>query len=281
MNEAAAHTQIMGIINVTPDSFSGDGILSGTDYVAAALNQAERMIEDGADMIDIGGESSRPGATLIRAEEEIRRVVPVIAAVRKKFAALPIAVDTVKAEVAREALQAGATIINDISSLRDTHMGAIAAQYGARIILMHNRSAADDVSHDKKIGGQYNSPVYADIVEDVTRDLSMRVDAAVADGIGHDKMILDPGIGFGKSPQENLELIMHLDHLKVLGFPILMGVSRKSFIGHFLDLPVEERLEGTAACVTACVLRGANIVRVHDVKFMSRIVKMASALRDA
>ena len=280
MNALDNSPSVMGILNVTPDSFSGDGIVPQGDYIARAVAQAERMIADGADMIDIGGESSRPGAAPVPTDEEIRRVIPVIAVIRDKFTALPIAIDTVKAEVAEKALQTGATIINDISALSDAHMGEVVARYGASIVLMHNRSTTGDVTHDKKIGGQYNSPIYADIIEDVTRDLLVRAEAALAAGIAEDKIILDPGIGFGKSAQENLALIAHCDHLKVLGFPILMGVSRKSFIGGILDLPVEERLEGTAACVTASVLRGADIVRVHDVKFMARIVKMAAALRD-
>jgi dihydropteroate synthase len=278
---AAGNTRplVMGIINVTPDSFSGDGILAHGDYVARATAQAAQMIANGADILDIGGESSRPGSKPVSIEEEIRRVVPVISSIKKLGAT--IAVDTVKAEVADQALLAGATILNDISALAAPHMAAVAAHHNATVVLMHNSSDASAVSHDTKIGGAFHSPVAADIIETVSRHLSARAEAALQAGIAPDKIILDPGIGFGKTVAQNLELIAHLDHLKILGFPLLMGVSRKSFIGHTLDLPVEERLEGTAACVTACILRGADIVRVHDVKFMARIVKMAVALRDA
>jgi dihydropteroate synthase len=233
-------------------------------------------------MIDVGGESSRPGSVPVSAQEEIRRVVPVIAAIHEQFPALPIAVDTVKAEVADQALRAGAAIVNDISALSgDARMAEIILRHEASVVLMHNRSTPDAVNHDATTGGQYDAPEYDEIVEDVARDLAARVKAALAAGIARDKIILDPGIGFGKTPQQNIELIAHMYHFTALGFPVLMGASRKSFIGSLLGLPVDERLEGTAACVTACVLQGADIVRVHDVKFMARVVKMAALLRDA
>jgi dihydropteroate synthase len=272
----------MGIINVTPDSFSGDGVLSDSDYVARAVAQAEAMAVDGADILDIGGESSRPGAAAVSVNEEIRRVIPVITEIKKKLYSTRIAVDTVKAEVAEKALQAGAAIINDISGLaNDARMGKVAARYGAQVVLMHNRAKADSVSHDDKIGGQYDAPSYEDVVADVIRDLKTRIDIALEAGIARNKIILDPGIGFGKTPEQNLALIAQLGKIKALGFPVLIGPSRKSFIGHALGASVEERLEGTAACVTVSVLQGANIIRVHDVKFMARVVKMAAALRDA
>jgi dihydropteroate synthase len=267
----------MGIVNVTPDSFSGDGIAPYDDYIARAVEQARQMVADGADILDIGGESSRPGSVPVSAGEEIRRVVPVIEAI--KDLGVPVAVDTVKADVAELALQAGADIINDISALGDPRMAAVVAAHKAKLVLMHNRAGA--VGQDAKIGGQFGAPVYQDFISDVASDLSQRVDAALAAGIARDKIILDPGVGFGKTPQQNVQLIARLSDFRKLGFPLLMGVSRKSFIGAILDTPVGERLEGTAACVTACVLNGADILRVHDVKLMSRIVKMATALRDA
>ena len=264
MNKLGNSPLVMGIVNVTPDSFSGDGILHHKDYVVQAVSQAKQMIADGADILDIGGESSRPGATPVSVEEEIRRIVPVIAALKTL---VPLAVDTVKAEVAEQALLAGASILNDISAMtHDKRMAEIVVRHGATVVLMHNRGAG-------------NTPEYKDVVSEVTQDLAERAEAARTAGIAKDKIILDPGIGFGKSPQQNLALIAHLDRIKALGFPVLMGVSRKSFIGAVLDLPVEDRLEGTAACVTASVLNGTDILRVHDVRFMARVIKMAIALK--
>ncbi len=274
---------VMGIVNVTPDSFSGDGLLTQNDYVASAVAQAERMAMDGADILDIGGESSRPGSVSVPAEEEIRRVVPVIVALKNKFGTERlIAVDTVKADVAEQALQAGASILNDITALTgDPRMGEVAARHGATVVLMHNRAAQNAVSRDTKIGGHYDAPEYGDVVAEVVDALKERIDYAVASGVARDKIILDPGIGFGKTPQQNLALIAQSGRLKALGFPVLIAPSRKSFIGHVLDLPVDERLEGTAASVAIAVMLGADIVRVHDVKFMARVVALAAALRDA
>ncbi len=274
---------VMGIVNVTPDSFSGDGLLTQDDYVACAVAQAERMVTEGADILDIGGESSRPGSVSVSAEEEIRRVVPVIAALKNKFGTERlIAVDTVKADVAEQALQAGASILNDITALvGDLRMGEVAARHNATIVLMHNRAAQDAVSRDAKIGGHYNAPEYGDVVAEVVEALKERVDYALAAGVARDKIILDPGIGFGKTPQQNLALIAQVGRIKALGFPVLIAPSRKSFIGQVLNLPVDERLEGTAASIAIAVMLGADIVRVHDVKFMARVVALATALRDA
>ena len=273
---------IMGIINITPDSFSGDGLLLHADYVSQAVAQAQQMMADGADILDIGGESSRPGSAPVSAEEEIQRVVPVIAALKKALGTPLIAVDTVKADVAERAIQAGASIINDISALgHDARMSEIVAHYGATVVLMHNRAAENAVSFDAKTGGQYDAPPYQDVVADVVRELEARVDFALKACVAKDKIILDPGIGFGKTPEQNLALISQLGRIKALGFPVLMAPSRKSFIGQVLDVPVDERLEGTAACVAVSVFLGADIVRVHDVKFMARVVKMAAALKDA
>lgn len=273
---------IMGIINITPDSFSGDGLFRDEAYVTHALRQAEEMLADGADILDIGGESSRPGCVPVPSKEEIARVIPVINAIRGRFPKAVIGVDTVKADVAERALDAGATIINDISALQgDPRMGEVAARLGVKIVLMHNRAVAENVIYDEKKGAHYDVPAYENVVEDVRRDLEERVKEALEAGIKKDSIILDPGIGFGKTPQQNLELIAKLGRLKELGFPVLVGPSRKSFIGHVLDVSVEERLEGTAAGVVAAVLQGVDIVRVHDVKFMARVAKMAAALRDA
>jgi dihydropteroate synthase len=269
----------MGIVNVTPDSFSGDGIRPHDDFVARATAQAMQMIEDGADILDIGGESSRPGATPVPAEEEICRTAPVIVAIREQNARIPLSIDTIKTAVAKAALQAGATIVNDVSALAGEGMGEAVLRHGAEIVLMHNR--ATTASIDAKTGGHYDAVDYANIVPDVAMHLASRAQAAETLGIARDKIILDPGLGFGKTPQQDLALIAHLDKLAKLGYRILMGPSRKSFIGRLLDLPVSERLEGTAACVTACVLNGADIIRVHDVKFMASTIKMAAMLRDA
>jgi dihydropteroate synthase len=252
------------------------------DYVAAAVAQALQMIGDGADMLDVGGESSRPGAVPVPAEEETRRVVPVIAALRGRGVTIPIAVDTVKASVAEAALRAGASIVNDITALRgDRDMASAVARHGAEVVLMHNRADASSLAQSAVVGGEYSAPDYTNVVDDVVRDLAASAEAAQKAGIARNKIMLDPGIGFGKTVAQNLALINHLEHLKVLGYPVLVGPSRKSFIGRVLDVPVEERLEGTAAAVAVCVLRGADILRVHDVKAMVRVAKMAVAIAGA
>jgi dihydropteroate synthase len=269
---------MMSILNVTPDSFSGDGVLVGGDYGATALASATRMMADGADIIDIGGESSRPGAEPVSAAEEMRRTVPVIAAIRKAFSDIHISIDTVKSSVAAAAIQAGATIVNDISALQaDPEMTAVVAETLSYIVLMDNR--ADGVTHDKKIGGEYGATNSTDIVEDVKNRLAERAAFAESVGIARDKIILDPGIGFGKTVEQNLALIRELPRLKSLGYPVLLGTSRKSFIGRVLDLGVDERLEGTAATVAIGAFLGADILRVHDVQCMARVVRMATVLR--
>lgn len=272
----------MGIVNVTPDSFSGDGLLLYADYIDRAVDRAQRMVADGARILDIGGESSRPGSISVSTDEEIRRVEPVVRAIKKKLPKIAISVDTVKADVAERALKAGATIVNDISALKqDPRMGEVAARNGAKVVLMHNRVSEEAYNQDETLGGSFDSPGYADMVAEVEADLKERIQSAQASGIKRDKIILDPGIGFGKTPQENLVLVSRLKNLKELGFPILVGLSRKSFIGHVLDAPIADRIEGTAACTAIAVMQGADILRVHDVKFMSRVVKMATAIRDA
>ena len=252
-------TYVMGIINVTPDSFSGDGL--GSD-VPAIVDQALRFQEEGADFLDVGAESTRPGHRPIEAGEELSRLIPALEAIASTVA-LPISVDTYKAPVARQALNAGATIINDIWGLKaDPPLAALAADAGAGIILMHNQ-------HNRE---------YQSVLEDVTASLASSAAAAQAAGVPAANIILDPGIGFGKTPDHNLEVLRGLAGIRALGFPVLVGTSRKSTIGLVLDLPVEDRLEGTAATVALSIANGADIVRVHDVREMTRVCRMTDAI---
>jgi len=272
---SAKRPLIMGILNVTPDSFSGDGVLS----VKAALAQAVQMAADGADILDIGGESTRPAAAPVEAEEELRRTIPVITAIHARLPDLPLSIDTMKPEVAAAALEAGATIINDISGAAQTpEMRKLAAQSGAYLCLMHNQAKAEATLQSATIGGEYLAAAYGDVVKDVAQDLLAFAKKAQAEGVAADKIILDPGIGFGKTPEQNMQLINHLDVFVALGFPVILGASRKSFIGRVLDVPPEERLEGTAAVTAIGTLRGAAILRVHDVKFMARVAQMTAAI---
>jgi len=253
-------TYVMGIINMTPDSFSGDGL--GTD-VEAALAQARRFVEEGADLIDVGGESTRPGSAPVPLEEELCRVLPVV---ERLAAALetPISIDTYKAEVARQALAAGAALINDVWGFKhDPEIAQVAATYGAPAVLMHNRKEG----------------VHVDVVAEVLRELQESIDIARRAGVPWENIIVDPGIGFGgKGPEENLALLRDLPELKALGRPILVGTSRKSTIGKVLGLPPDQRLEGTAATVAISIAHGAEIVRVHDVREMMRVVRMSDAI---
>jgi dihydropteroate synthase len=284
LNDAVRQPLIMGIINVTPDSFSGEGLMGQRDFIQASLDQARRMVTEGAAILDIGGESSRPGAIPISADEEISRVRPVIEALRREADLQPIAIaiDTVKASVAEAALDAGASMINDVSALsHDDAMGKLAATRNVHVVLMHNRGRGTAVIEDITLGAQFQAPAYDHILDDVKRDLMERIAAARAAGLASDKIILDPGLGFGKTVQQNLALINHLDQICALGFPVLVGPSRKSFIGQLLQTPVDDRIEGTAALAAASVLRGASIIRVHDVHFMARVARMAAAVRDS
>ncbi|UCH74734.1 MAG: dihydropteroate synthase [Rhodospirillales bacterium] len=277
--EWGARTYIMGILNITPDSFSGDGLGDdAADVVKRAVAQAAYFIGAGADILDVGGESTRPGATPLSAEEEKRRVLPVIEAIAAAMPHAVISIDTFKADVAAAALDAGADIINDIWALRaDPALGALAAARAVPVILMHNRSRPNAVVIDQ-LGGSYLGPDYDDFLEDVISELNGLADSAQAAGIARDQIILDPGIGFGKTVEQNMVLINRLDRLKSLGYPVLSGPSRKSFIGRVLDLPVDERLEGTAAAVALSIVRGADIVRVHDIPAMARVARMTDAL---
>ncbi|SDJ90489.1 dihydropteroate synthase [Paenibacillus naphthalenovorans] len=253
-------TWIMGILNVTPDSFSDGG-----RYIdpSAAVDRAEHMLQEGADILDIGGESTRPGFDPVPLEEELRRVIPVIKAIRQAGITAPISIDTYKAETARRALEAGANIINDIWGLqKDAAMAEVAVEYGCPIILMHNRTEA----------------VYANFIQDVIDDLRLTVERAQAAGIREDQIILDPGIGFAKSYEQNLQLMNYLDRIVALGYPVLLGTSRKSMIRHTLNLPPGDVVEGTAATVALGIAQGCRIMRVHDVQAMKRVALMTDAI---
>ena len=270
----------MGVLNATPDSFSGDGLGdAGEAVVCSAEVQARAFAAAGVDIIDIGGVSTRPGADPLTEAAERDRVVPVIEAVRAVLPDTPLSVDTYRAEVAEAALEAGADIVNDVWGLRaDPAMGPLVAARGAPAILMHNRSTPGRAVIDERLGGQYQAPEYDDLLTEVATDLAALADAAVTVGIEPNQIILDPGLAFGKTTRQNLDLIDQLDILKALGYPLLVGPSRKSFIGQILDLPIEDRLEGTAAAIAIAIARGADIVRVHDVEAMTRVVRMTDAI---
>ncbi|AEI46057.1 dihydropteroate synthase [Paenibacillus mucilaginosus] len=253
-------TLIMGILNVTPDSFSDGG-----RYIdpASAVERAKQMLEEGADILDIGGESTRPGFAPVPLEEELRRVLPAIRAIREAGIKVPISIDTYKAETARQALEAGATWLNDIWGLqRDEAMARVAAEYAAPIVLMHNRT----------------EPVYANFIQDVVDDLQRTVERARAAGIAEEQIILDPGIGFAKTYEQNLQLMNHLERIVGLGFPVLLGTSRKRMIHQTLQLPPHDVVEGTAATVALGVAQGCRIMRVHDVRAMRRVADMTDAI---
>jgi dihydropteroate synthase len=274
-----SRTYVMGILNVTPDSFSGDGIFAAGDVTEQAVKQAEGFLASGADILDVGGESTRPGSEPVNAENEMERVVPVIAALRQNFPDVLISIDTYKASVAEAAIRAGANIINDVWGFRaDPEIASVAARYRTPVILMHNRSNPASVEVREKLGGTYVGAEYADLVEDVKRELMNSVEIALKAGVEEKLVLLDPGIGFGKKREHNLELINRLDEIRSLGYPILLGTSRKSFIGFTLDLPPDQRVEGTAATVAVGITRGADMIRVHDVKEMARVAKMTDAL---
>lgn len=252
-------TLIMGILNATPDSFSDGGRYNQQDY---AVKRARELVDHGADIIDIGGESTRPGAAFVSVEEELERVVPIIKAI-SEHVKVPLSIDTYKAEVAKQAIEAGAHIINDVwGGKADPEMAIVAAQYQVPIILMHNRDNRD-----------YHH-FYRDVVNDLFESITMMKDAGVKD----ENIILDPGIGFAKNLNENIQMMRDLDKLVSIGYPVLLGTSRKSMIGQVLDLPVAERLEGTGATVCYGIQKGCQIIRVHDVKEISRMAIMMDAL---
>jgi len=274
-----SRTYVMGILNATPDSFSGDGLMSSGDLVEQSVRQAEHFLKYHVDILDIGGESTRPGSHTVSADEEMQRVVPVIEAISKQFPDTVISIDTYKAKVAQEAFKAGAHILNDVWALRaDPELASVAKAFNAPVILMHNRSNPASVEVREQLGNAYIGSEYDDLLEDVKRELLVSVDLAKKAGIEESHIILDPGIGFGKTREHNLELINRLDEVRALGYPVLLGPSRKSFIGFTLDLPADERVEGTAATISVGITRGADIIRVHDVKEMSRVAKMTDAI---
>jgi dihydropteroate synthase len=269
----------MGILNLTPDSFSGDGLLSTPQVKESALRQAQDFLQAGADILDIGGESTRPGAQTVSAEEEASRVIPIIRALAAEFPQAILSIDTYKARVAEQALQAGAHLLNDVWGLRaDPGMASLAAAANAPVILMHNRSQPANASLQQSLGGRYVGMEYQNLLEEIKAELMQSVEIARRAGISDERIILDPGIGFGKTVPQNLQLLNRLDEIRALGFPVLLGPSRKSFIGYTLNLPPEQRLEGTAAAVAVGIVRGADILRVHDVAFMAKVAKMTDAL---
>ncbi|AJY74966.1 dihydropteroate synthase [Paenibacillus beijingensis] len=258
--ELGERTLIMGILNATPDSFSDGGRF---DTVEKAVLHARRMVEEGADLIDIGGESTRPGSEAVAVEEELRRVIPVVEALRRALPGVPLSIDTYKAETARQSLEAGAHIINDVWGLKgDGRMAAVAAEYGCPVILSHNRHAGD----------------YIDLVGDVVADLKGSIALAKHAGVEEANIWLDPGIGFAKTYEDNLQLMGRLTELSALGYPVLLGTSRKRFIRHTLNLPVDDLVEGTAATVGAGIMQGCQIVRVHDVRAIKRFASMTDAI---
>lgn len=272
----------MGILNVTPDSFSGDGILAlsgAAGEVEAAVEQAKQFLESGADILDVGGESTRPGSQPINTAEEMERVIPVIEAIAQEFPDALISIDTYKAKVVEAAFKAGARILNDVWALRaDPELASVASAFRVPVILMHNRSNPASVEVRAQLGNAYIGSAYENLMQDVKRELLVSVELAVKAGIEETRLILDPGIGFGKTREHNLELINRLDEIRAVGYPVLLGPSRKSFIGFTLDLPADQRVEGTAATVAVGITRGADIIRVHDVKEMARVAKMTDAI---
>ncbi|MBM3150662.1 MAG: dihydropteroate synthase [Chloroflexi bacterium] len=278
-----SRTYVMGILNATPDSFSGDGLLpsppSALPLGEGGMEQARRFLDSGADILDVGGESTRPGSQPVQADEEMRRVIPLIRAILAEFPEALVSVDTCKAEVAEAAIGAGARLVNDVWGLRaDPGLAGVVAKHRLPVILMHNRSRPASVEVRDRLGAAYLAAEYTDLLEDVRRDLLESVALARAAGIPDERIILDPGLGFGKTVAQNLELVDRLGEVRALGFPVLLGPSRKSFIGYTLDLPPDQRLEGTAAAVAVGIARGADIVRVHDVQAMARVARMTDAL---
>jgi len=257
-------TYIMGVLNVTPDSFSEDGIMDAQ----AAVTRAGQMLADGADIIDVGGESTRPGARPVPLDEELRRVMPVVQALTGDLGAV-VSVDTMKSAVARSALGAGAAMINDVSAMRaDPEMAGVVAEFQAPVVVMHGYGVSTPA----------DSPARG-VVSEVLEFLEERIESAVASGVARERILVDPGFGFGKTVQQNLEIIRRLRELRVLQLPVVIGPSRKGTIGRVLGgLPVQERVEGTAAAVVVSILNGADVIRVHDVHVMARVARMTDAI---
>ncbi len=282
--EWGARTYIMGILNVTPDSFSGDGLLGSESsagveqLVQVTLEQARRFVEAGADILDVGGESTRPGSQALDAQEELERVLPVIETLAAELDTV-ISIDTYKASIAEAAIRAGAHIVNDVWGFRaDPELADVVARHKLPVILMHNRSSWANAEIKERLGGRYIGMAYEDLLADICKELRESVAIAHSAGIPDEHIIIDPGIGFGKTVEQNLELLDRLGEIRELGYPVLLGPSRKSFIGYTLDRPVDQRLEGSAAAVAVGIVRGADIVRVHDVEFMVPVARMSDAI---
>ena len=272
---AEKRTKVMGILNVTPDSFTHDGIFEkGEEAVPKALKIAQKFIEQGVDIIDIGGESTRPGSIFVDKDHELKRVIPVIQAIGNRFS-VPLSIDTTKSEIALEALNVGVTLINDVSGLLlDPRMGEVVAQSGVPVVVMHSQLA--QTIHQSDSPAPTNKSE-GDITTCVANDLERLAVYFISWGINPRQIIIDPGIGFGKTPLQNLELIKNLHRLKALGYPVLLGASRKSFIGHLTGVPVEERLAASLASVTIASLQGVDFVRVHDVAESKQVIKLIEA----
>jgi dihydropteroate synthase len=269
----------MGVINLTPDSFSGDGLMKTDNMVQTAIQQAVRFKEEGADILDLGAESTRPGAELVNAETELNRLLPVLQSLLEMNLNVIISIDTYKAQVAQKCLEMGAGMINDVWGLRkDANLAQVVSKFSVPIILMHNRSQSNLVQRSDTLGARYVDTAYIDLMEDITEKLRESITIAKQAGIEDHNIIIDPGIGFGKTVEQNLSIINNLGILKELGYPILLGPSRKSFIGYTLGLPADERLEGTMAAVALGINNGADIIRVHDVKEISRLARMCDAI---
>lgn len=262
-------THIMGVLNLTPDSFYDGGRYFEVDL---ALKRAEKMIEEGADIIDIGGESTRPGSEGVSEEEELRRVIPVIRAICKRFD-IVLSVDTTKPVVARAALEEGVSMINDISGLKfGDEVAGLASKFGAALVLMHTTSRPRDMQDKTE---------YVSLIDDVIKSLEISVGKALKRGVDEQSILIDPGIGFGKTAEQNLTILKHLKRFGELGKPVLIGTSNKSFIGSTLDAPVNDRKEGTAATVAIAIMNGASVIRVHDIAHMKRVSQMADAVSRA
>jgi dihydropteroate synthase len=266
--DLASETRIMGIINVTPDSFSGGSTIVPP---AQAVEAAAAMVDEGADLVDVGGESTRPGAAAVPEDEEVRRVVPVIEAIKRELS-VRVSVDTMKARVARLAIEAGADMVNDVSSLSDPAMASVVRDLRVPLILMHMRGTPRTMQADTE---------YVDLLSSLVGFLRKRVERAIAAGVADDKIVVDPGLGFGKSAAGNLRILRELPTLRSVGRPILVGASRKAFIGTALDVPVAERLEGSLAVAALAAWQGAQIVRAHDVAATKRVTRMIDAIRTA
>jgi dihydropteroate synthase len=274
--EWGSRTYVMGILNLTPDSFSGDG-LAGFDQ-ETALRQASEYVLAGVDILDVGGESTRPGAETVSPQEEMDRVLPIIELLVNEFDTL-VSIDTYKAVVAQEAIKKGANLVNDVWGFRaDPELVEVSANANVPVILMHNRSTPNNAAILEQIGGRYVGVEYDNLIEDIKKELSESISIARKGGIPDEWIIIDPGIGFGKTVEQNLEVLNKLDDIRSLGYPVLLGPSRKSFIGYTLDLPPDDRVEGTAAAVSVGIVRGADIIRVHDVPEMIRVARMTDAI---